>query len=273
MRAVLGAVLLAVVITGCGHGNDDPAQTAGHQPAGRKLPPANAVFDYQIGGAYPPATAARIIDRDRGDQPVRGRYNVCYVNAFQTQPEENGWWVRHHRNLLLRKNGRYVEDPGWPGERILDSSTAPKRSAIAAIERGWFRGCAGKGFQAIEPDNLDSWSRSKGLLTKADNVALARLLVAAAHSDRLAIAQKNTAELAGQRIGFDFAIAEECAVYAECGAYINAYGGRVYEIEYTDNPISYFRKACAQDGTRISILLRDRDVVARGKPGYHNETC
>src|SRR5882757_7480844 len=232
MRSVIVAVLLAAAIAGCGHKDAAATKTAQH-PAGRKLPPANAVFDYQIGGAYPPATAARIIDRDRGDAPVRGRYNICYVNAFQTQPEENGWWVKHHRDLLLRRNGKYVEDPGWPGERILDTSTNAKRTAIAVIDRSWFHGCADQGFQAIE--------------------------------------QENTTELTGQKIGFDFAIAEECAVYAECGDYISAYGERVYEIEYTDNPTSYFRKACTDHGARISILLRDRDVVARGKPGYHNE--
>jgi hypothetical protein len=254
MRLLAAALLLAAI--GCG---------TTHHPIA--LPPADGVFDYQIGGAYSPAKNVRIVDRDRGDKPASGRYNICYVNAFQTQPAENAWWVRRHADLLLRKNGKYVEDPGWPGERILDTSTPERRKEIADIDGSWFAGCAEKGFQAVEPDNLDSWTRSTGSLSQNDNAALARLLISAAHRHRLAIAQKNTSEL---RVKFDFAIAEECQVYDECGDYTKKYGRRVYEIEYAPK---YFRRACQDHGRKISVLLRDRDVVASGKPGYRNETC
>lgn len=254
MRILAVAFLLAAV--GCGTTHRKIA-----------LPPPDGVFDYQIGGAYSPAQNVRIVDRDRGDKPVPGRYNICYVNAFQTQPEENHWWVRQHADLLLRKNGRYVEDPGWPGERILDTSTPKKRKQIAKINGSWFAGCAKKGFQAVEPDNLDSWTRSKGRLSENDNRAMARLLIEEAHTHHLAIAQKNTPEL---QLKFDFAIAEECQAYAECGDYMKRYGRRVYEIEYAPK---YFRAACRDHGKQISILLRDRDVLPRGKPGYRNETC
>lgn len=253
MRILAVAFLLAAV--GCG--------TTHHKIA---LPPPG-VLAYQIGGAYSPARNVRIVDRDRGDKPAPGRYNICYVNAFQTQPEENHWWVAHHADVLLRKDGRYVEDPGWPGERILDTSTAEKRREIADIDESWFAGCANKGFQAVEPDNLDSWTRSQGLLSENDNKAMARLLIRAAHKHYLAIAQKNTPEL---QLNFDFAIAEECQVYNECRDYMKRYGRRVYEIEYAPN---YFRQACRDHGAQLSVLLRDRDVLPRGKSGYRSETC
>jgi hypothetical protein len=51
------------------------------------------------------------------------------------------------------------------------------------------------------------------------------------------------------------------------------YGDRVYEIEYTDNGTAAFREACGERGGRISIILRDRDVVAAATPGYHYEFC
>jgi hypothetical protein len=245
-------------------------------PAAVRLPPAHAVFDYQIGGAYPPAAAAAIVDRDHHESPVAGRYNICYVNGFQTQPEENSWWVANHPNLLLRDGGGYVEDPDWPGERVLDVTTPAKRAAIAGVLDGWFAECARKGFQAAEPDNLDSWTRSHHLVSQADGVAMARLLVAGAHARGLAVAQKNTPELgsAGRAaIGFDFAIAEECSVYAECAKYMAVYGPLVYEIEYTDNGVEAFQKACSDHGGKISILLRDRDVTPVGNPAYHNQAC
>ena len=162
------------------------------------LPPANAVFDYQLGGAYAPAADVRIVDRDRLAPPAPGVYSVCYVNAFQTQPAELAHWRRAHPDLLLRKRGRPVVDAAW-GERLLDTSTAAKRRALLRVVGPWIDGCARSGFQAVEPDNLDSYSRSKGALTLSDNKAFATMLIRRAHHDGLAIAQKNTAELASGR--------------------------------------------------------------------------
>jgi hypothetical protein len=254
-----------------------PATAAsGTAAAAPRAPPANAQFDYQIGGAYPPANSVGIVDRDRHDAPVAGKYNVCYVNSFQTQPEEAAWWRRNHDDLLLRSGGAYVVDEDW-GETLLDLSTAAKRTAIAAIADVWIDRCKAAGFQAIEPDNLDSWARSHGLLTSSEAVAYAKLLATRAHADGLAIAQKNTSELgsAGRtQVGFDFAIAEECAAYDECDDYTSVYGNQVYEVEYSDNGgLTNFALACAENGARISIAYRDRDIVPLGVRGYVYRWC
>ncbi len=110
------------------------------------------------------------------------------------------------------------------------------------------------------------------MLAKAHNTAFAKLLVQRAHAANLAIAQKNTSELAPigvSQIGFDFAIVEECQVWSECEAFTDVYGNQVYEIEYNDNdrdadgnpvdPISFFNAACSARGSKISIIYRDRD--------------
>jgi hypothetical protein len=242
------------------------------------LPPANGQFDYQIGGAYTPLASVAIVDRDRSDPPALGKYNVCYLNAFQTQKEENTWWKANHDNLLLKtSSGTYVQDPDWPGEILLDTRTDAKRTQIAAIEGEWMDACAAAGFQAIEPDNLDSWTRSRGLLTQSGNLALATLLAAHAHADDLAIAQKNTVEVADQgasEIGFDFAIAEECSAFDECTGYTDAFGAEVYEIEYDDNGgLANFNAACTALGGMISIIFRDRDVVPFGDSAYRYQWC
>lgn len=238
-------------------------------------PPPHAAFSYQIGGAFPPAPGVTVVDRDRHDAPVAGLYDVCYVNAFQAQPEELAWWRRHHPSLLLRREGRPVVDAAW-NEQLLDVSTAAKRRRLAAVVDGWIDGCARAGYRAVEPDNLDSFTRSHGALTAPDNLAFARLLIAHAHADGLAIAQKNAAELAatGRRLGFDFAIAEECQAYDECGSYTGAYGAHVIEIEYTDNGgLRTFERACALRGRRISIVYRDRNVTPAGRPGFVERRC
>jgi hypothetical protein len=242
-----------------------------------QLPPANGRFDYQLGGAYKPIRSVRIVDRDRTSKPAPGVYDICYINAFQTQADEDGWWKRNHPKLLLRNvHHALIEDPGWPGEIILDTSTSAKRHALAKIEDRWLRGCRHKGFRAVEPDNLDSNTRSHGLLTQSDDFALAKLLVTEAHGDGLAVAQKNDAEQSAhlrRTVHFDFAIAEECQVYDECSFYTKTYRAEVFEIEYTDNGRAAYATACARRGAEISVILRDRNVVPRGAKGYVYKSC
>jgi len=250
--------------------NNQPATTRVRQP-----PPTGQV-DYQLGGSYPPSQGTEIVIRDRTDKPASGVYNICYINAYQTQPDETSWWRQNHPGLLLRDRAGYeVVDPDWPSEVLFDIRTNAKRARLARILNTWIDGCARDGFAAVEPDNLDSFTRSHGLLRKADNVALARMLTRHAHVKGLAIAQKNTSELAsrGRAIGFDFAVAEECQVYNECGVYIKTYGRLVIEIEYTDNGMSAFEASCRLRQGQISIVLRDRELSLPGDPDYAFTTC
>ncbi len=217
----------------------------------------------------------RVVDRDRSAAPVPGSYNVCYVNAFQSQPDEKAFWFDQHPDLLLRIDGQPVSDPGWPGEYIFDLTTAAMGAAVGEIVGGCIGGWATSGFQAVEPDNLDAWTRSKGGYGESQALAFATLLTTAAHAAGLAIGQKNAGDLGtkGREAGFDFAVAEECQLYEECGDYTDVYGGRVYEIEYTDNPESAYTDACADHGATVSIILRDREVVPRGDPDYVYRAC
>jgi hypothetical protein len=233
------------------------------------LPPTHAKFDYQIGGAYAPPAGVRVVTRDRTASPAAGLYNICYVNAFQVQPGEQGQWAS---DLLLRDaRGRIVIDQDW-GEALLDLRTADKRNRVAAKVNGWIDGCAAKGYQAIEPDNYDSYTRSKKLLTAAQAKAYLTLLASHAHSKNLAVAQKNTVELAGDRraVGLDFAVAEECGQYDECGDYVDAFGNNVIVIEYTDSGRT---TACSQYGSTLTIVQRDVDVSVPGDSGYVRKTC
>jgi Glycoside-hydrolase family GH114 len=280
------AVAAVLALTGCGSAQasgplpphpSPPSSDQAHVEI-HKLPrlPSDGRFDYQIGGAYEPPPDVAVVDRDRHDEPVPGRFNVCYVNAFQTQPDEADFWTREHPDLLARKSGTPVTDPDWPGEYLLDTSTAAHRDALMRVVGAWVDGCAANGFQAVEPDNLDSWTRSKGVLTRKGNLAFAGLVALRGHVDGLLVAQKNTAELGARgrtTAHFDFAVAEECQVYGECDAYTEVYGDQVVEIEYTDNPRAPYAAACRARGSTISVVLRDRDVVPQGRPGYVDEEC
>ncbi|MDV8000108.1 endo alpha-1,4 polygalactosaminidase [Rhodococcus sp. IEGM 1408] len=293
LRAAVGMVCSAAVIaTGCGtevrgqssmDRNEPYVEPAPQAPvsSGVTPPPVHAVVDYQIGGAYPPAPGTGVVTRDRAEDPVEGVYSICYINAFQAQPDESGFWEDRHPDLLLTtRDGRPVRDEEWD-EPLLDISTADKRERLAAIVDGWMADCADRGFKAVEPDNLDSWTRSGGRLTRDHAVEYSRLLAQNAHARGMAIAQKNAAELTDAQIrliGFDFAVAEECQQYSwgtgtECDRYRSVYGVRVIEIEYSDGGTAAFTAACRERGDQISVLLRDRDVVPRGADGYVNRSC
>ncbi|MCU7825940.1 endo alpha-1,4 polygalactosaminidase [Kitasatospora sp. DSM 101779] len=235
------------------------------------LPEPGISFDYQIGGAYPPPPGVRAVSRDRAAQPAPGLYNICYVNAFQAQPDATDWWQAHHPDLLLRSGDAPVVDRDWH-EALLDISTAAKREQLAGIVGEWIDGCAAAGFQAVEADNLDSHERSEGLLTADHDLSFGKLLVDRAHARGLAIGQKNAAGLArqGRGLGFDFAVAEECGQYDECGAYADAYDDRVFVIEYKAEGLA---AACRSWGKRLSVVLRDRNVVPAGDGGYRRRTC
>jgi hypothetical protein len=164
-----------------------------------------------------------------------------------------------------------VIDQNW-NEQLLDVSTDAKRAAIAQVVGGWISGCAAKGFQAVEPDNLDSYSRSQGLLTADDDVALATQLARLAHAEGLAIAQKNTTEFLprAHQIGFDFAVTEQCGSYNECAGYASTYANHVVDVEYDDNG---FATACRGYAGKIAIVLRDLDVSPAGGSSYVDKTC
>jgi glycosyl hydrolase family 114 len=225
MRALLAALALGLALAA-------PAE-------GAKPPPTNAGFDYQIGGDYELPAGVSVVSRDWyiGLAP-RGTYAICYVNAFQTQDEEPGVRRRDERSawpsdLVL---GELGDDPNWGGEYLVDIGTAAKRKRAARWVQPMIRTCAKKGFEAVEYDNLDSWTRFDGTprdgdvpFGKADAIAYAKLLARRAHKLGLAVGQKN------RRADFE--------------------------------------KTCAQVGSRISVVLRDVNVTRPGSGSYVYDSC
>lgn len=280
--AALASLLAAALLAACG------ARAPGGAPAASGAPFDEAAFaalwaeaaagglDYQLGGPYEPDPGVTVVARDREAEPAGVRIDLCYVNGFQTQPGELGMWEAEHPELLLRDaTGEPVVDPGWPEERILDTSTPAKRAAIAAIVGAWIDGCATDGFEAVELDNLDSWTRADGL-TQEGNLALAALLVERAHAAGLAAAQKNALEAgeAGPAAGFDLVVTEECAAFDECAAYSALYE-RHLAVEY-DSSLpegEAFADVCARDDQPILTVLRDIDLAVPGDPAHVVEGC
>lgn len=248
-------------------------------------PPVDAGADYQLGGDAPRPPGVTVVVRDwfSGRAPTDPTYAICYVNAFQTQPDEAGvrrpdetsQWPAH---LVLTDLG---DDPNWPGEFLVDISSAERRTAAAHHVEQMVDRCAVRGFEAVEFDNLDSWTRFDGTAReddvpfgRRDAVRYAAILTGHAHSVGLAVAQKNTPQLAARTsrrvIGFDFVIAEECGRYRECDAYRRVFGRRIIDIEYTDGG---FARACHAMGDRVTVIRRDVGLRTPDSSRYRYEAC
>jgi len=270
-RVVLIGCLIGCVagcLAGCAWppGDADPT---------RSVPVAGSGFDYQLGGGYEPAADVEVVARDSTDEPAPDLYNICYINGFQTQPGEGAAWLAEDPDLVLHDAaGEPVADPAWPDEYLLDTSTVRKRDGIERRLSSVITSCADKGFDAVEIDNLDSWTRSHGVLTIEDNIALAEAYAEYAHFLGLAIAQKNGAGYSQRlrdEVGFDFAVTEECMRFAECSDYLDAYDGLVFDIEY--GLASAFAAACDDLGRPESMILRDVDLGPPADPDYVRATC
>lgn len=236
------------------------------------LPPG-ALADYQLGGGYPPAAGVTVVVRDSTDAPEPGLFNICYVNGFQTQPGAD--WPRDL--LLTGPDGAPLADRDWPDEFLLDISGPKARAANLALVAPVIRACAERGFDAVEFDNLDSYTRSGGRLTPEDALAFAALLVAEASRLGLPAGQKNAAELGARgrdEAGFSFTVTEECHRWNECAAYTGVYGaGQVLGIEYVGDLRGTFAEACADPDRPASLILRDRPLSPAGSEGHVFDAC
>ncbi len=282
-----GAVLILSACGTAGGESDETSMIESPDQAASSvsLPPANGDVDYQIGGDYDLVEGTQIVSRDwfegAADPDV---YSICYVNAFQTQPDdpdverpdETSAWPE---DVVLTA---LAEDPNWTGEYLIDISTSKKRDGASEWVSDMVSTCADKGFDAVEFDNLDSWTRFEDIpsvqelvpFTREDTVAFASLITQDAHEKGMAAGQKNTVELiddgSREQIGFDFAIAEECGQFDECGAYADAYDDHMIVIEYTDED---FDAACAEFASRLSIVRRDVLVSGPVDSDYVMEQC
>ena len=278
-------LVLPLMFAACGQDESQPAGTGSNEDDGADvgacpeferdatltsatLPPAGASFDYQLGGAYDAPPGVSVVVRDREEAPAPALYGVCYINAFQTQPESD--WSGDRAALLLRDGSSFFEDPSWPGEYLFDLSTVERREQLARIVGDWIAECAADGYDAVELDNLDTFTRIAGPFGLAQTAAYAQLLLARAHQSGLAVAQKNTAEGSAcfRNLGFDFAIAEECWDEGECEAYTAAYGDLVFDIEYSADG---FEAGCRARRSPVPIR-RDRELVPPG-PDHVREQC
>jgi hypothetical protein len=167
---------------------------------------------------------------------------------------------------------------GWPGENWLLVTAANQNTILPLMKARFDSWCMAKGFDAIEPDNLDAFTNISGV-TQADNVAYDLAIASLAHALPLSIGLKNllsdvdASSISTILASFDWALVEQCYEYTECDVYSQAgsflaLGKAVWDVEYNQAP------TCTQaDAAHLNAQRRDLDLVAPGGSGYTYTPC
>lgn len=260
-RALLIACCLCAFV-GCGVGQEDPAAgPSTPAPEERWVPQVGASWQYQLQGHVDAMIDAQIYDVDLFDvEPAlvddlhrAGRNVICYVNAGAY---EN--WRPDASEFPPEVVGKPLAD--WWGEAWLDVRRLDVLEPIMAARLDL---CRAKGFDAVDPDNLDGYRNDTGFpLTPEDQLRFNRMIARLAHERSLGVGLKNDLEQVEQLVGdFDFAVNESCVDQGECELlrpFVDA-GKAVLHVEY-ELPTSEFCDVTASMG--FSSISKPRDLSA-----------
>jgi endo-alpha-1,4-polygalactosaminidase (GH114 family) len=227
------------------------------------LPEPGLTWQWQLDEEVDISIDAKVYDIDlEVDQSVidelhaQGRKIICYISVGSW---EN--WRPDADQFPAEVLGKDYE--GWPGEKWLDIR---RIDLLAPIMRARLDLCAAKGFDGIEPDNIEVYDNETGFpLTYKDQLAYARWLADEAHSRGLAIGIKNAPDMVPDSLPFfDFAITEDAFYYhwiEEMLPFIDS-GKAVFAAEYTDMDVD-FEAACVWGRQHnVSFILKNRILTA-----------
>ena len=226
-------------------------------------PKAGLSWQWQLEGAFDFDVQADVWDIDLGVHKSgvdkfhnQGAKVICYISVGSY---EN--WRTDADQFPKEVLGNKYE--GWSGEWWLDIR---RIDLLAPIMLARLDECAAKGFDAVEPDNMEIYTNDTGFpLTYEDQLRYALWLAEESHKRGLAIGQKNAPDQTKDLVDiYDFAITEDAFYYGwaeDMLPYIQA-GKPVFAAEYTDLP-GEFEKFCNQSKELgFSTILKHRDLGA-----------
>ena len=187
---------------------------------------------------------------------AKGRKVICYISVGSWED-----WRPDKDQFPAEVLGKDYD--GWPGERWLDIR---RIDLLAPIMLARLDLCKSKGFDALEPDNMEIYTNDTGFpLTYADQLKFALWLADEAHKRGLAIGQKNASDQVSDLVDiYDFAITEDYFYYNDAESmlpYIKA-NKPVFAAEYTDLP-GDFAAFCEQSKKlNFSTILKKRGLDA-----------
>ena len=234
------AVVMALLASGCTHpAEDDPAEP----PASWWRPTADRALQFQwvLGDRVDltNATDRGRVDLDGGGQRepdvydldgqltpkstvdalhARGKIVVCYFDAGVYESYRPD--ARRFRALKPRIWGR-ADDQGGPGGGAWDGAywlDIRRIEELKPIMTARIRQCRDKGFDAVEPDEIDGYANDTGFpLTYQDQLDYNRAIARWTHQAGLSVGQKgDIQQVKDLWPSFDWTLNEECYMYDEC---------------------------------------------------------
>jgi hypothetical protein len=216
------------------------------------IPASGTSYQIQYDGAIDVRVAAQAYDLDAFDTApgtvaklhAHGKHVVCYVDVgtWENWRPDAGEFPK---SVLGKRDGH------WPGERWLDIR---QTAIVEPIMANRFALCERKGFDAIDPDNIDGYTNDTGFpLTAAEQLTYDTWVAQAVHSDGLSVAQKNDpGQIAQLSRVFDFGVVEQCFAQHWCKTFTRytRINRLVVDIEYGLPKARFLSKTCPSD-TRL----------------------
>jgi Glycoside-hydrolase family GH114 len=187
---------------------------------------------------------------------AKGRKVICYISVGSWED-----WRPDKDKFPPEVLGKDYD--GWPGEKWLDVRQMDK---LAPIMLGRLDLCKSKGFDAVEPDNMEIHGNDTGFpLTYQDQLQYALWLADEAHKRGLAIGDKNAPDQVKDLVEhFDFAITEDAFYYnwPEDMLPFIASGKPVFAAEYTDLGGDFEAYCRKSKELKFSTILKNRGLDA-----------
>ncbi len=227
-------------------------------------PALNTSWQWQLSGSLDQSVDAVMYDVDlfETDASVvaalhtQGRKVVCYISVGSW---EN--WRPDAGQFPAAVVGNDYE--GWPGEKWLDIR---RIDLLGPIMRQRLDMCRTKGFDAIEPDNIDGYTNDTGFpLSYSDQLAYNRWLANEAHARGLSIGLKNDGDQVADLLSyFDWALTEDCFDQGWCSQLTPfvAAGKAVFAAEYTDTGMTTGQFCPQANALNFNAILKHRELDA-----------
>ncbi|MFD9481232.1 MULTISPECIES: endo alpha-1,4 polygalactosaminidase [Streptomyces] len=230
-------------------------------PPGQRWQPKPGVgWQWQLTGKLDTSVKAAVYDVDGFNTTKEqlatlkkdGRKTICYIST--------GAWEDFRPDAEAFPKTLLGEGNGWEGERWLDIRRLAELEPLMGKR---FDMCKVKGFDAVEPDNMDGYANRSGFpLTADDQLKYNRLIARLAHDRGMSVGLKNDLDQIPELVGdFDFAVNEQCVEYEECDRYapFTDAGKAVFHVEYEGKPKRWCPQARA---AKLSSLQKRYDLDA-----------